>query len=87
VRRRKKEQREWREPLQKNRLYLEASPTNWVTLFPFIHRAYCPKCEEIELFYLDKLSGTDKAIMKSFEHGHTIEAPEVASAVERWFMG
>lgn len=83
----KDRRREWYEPLQKHRLYLEVSDLTWVSLFPFIHRGYCPQCHDTELFYLDKLSGDGNAVMKSFERGHVADMPEVAAAMERWFEG
>lgn len=76
---------EWYEALPTGQLYLEVSPANLVPLYPFLHRGNCPKCDANEIFFVDKLPGKGKAVMKSFEHGHTLESPVVALALARWF--
>jgi len=83
----RRERIEWYEAMPKNRLYLEVSEMNWVPLSPFIRRVHCPRCGENELFYVDKMTGDGTALLKSFERGHTVEVPEVAEAIEKWFAG
>lgn len=63
-------------------LYLDAGESS-VSLHPFIMSATCPRCEDVETYFVDAWNtrkGT--ARLKSFEEGHTIDSPEISDALE-----
>ena len=64
--------------------FLEAGDARF-PLYPFITSARCPQCGNVETYFVDAWDtrkGT--ARLKSFEKGHTIDAPEVSDALARW---
>lgn len=71
-------------PLPKDTLYIEISPNNWASLYPFITVQYCPLCQTRETYFIDRWQGTNKpGGLKSFERGHTVDEDEIGKEIER----
>lgn len=76
-------------PLTKDMLYLEVDRDLWAPLYPHISVQYCQSCKMRETYFVDRWDGGDnKAVLKSFERGHTHEsdadAKQVTANLERW---
>ncbi|MBV6391232.1 MAG: hypothetical protein KPEEDBHJ_00440 [Anaerolineales bacterium] len=76
-------------PLTKDILYLEVDRDFWAPLYPHISVQYCQSCKMRETYFVDRWDGgSNKAVLKSFERGHTHEsdtdAKQVTANLERW---
>jgi hypothetical protein len=76
---------EYPETLIKGDLYVEMQEGSWKALFPFISVHNCPDCKYRETYFVDRWKRAEgKAILKSFERGHTIEHREIAASLTEW---
>jgi len=76
-------------PLPKDMLYLEIDKDLWAPLYPHVSVQYCQSCKMRETYFIDRWDGgNSKAVLKSFERGHTHEsdtdAKQVTANMERW---
>jgi len=79
------EKLEYPDTLTKGDLYVQVQDAIWVSLFPFISVHNCPHCKYQETYFVDRWNRTaDRATLKSFERGHTIEDSEIANSVGNW---
>jgi len=77
-------------PLSKNMLYLEIDKDLWTPFYPHISVHYCPSCKMRETYFIDRWDNDNKAVLKSFERGHTHEsdsdAKQVITNLEYWIL-
>jgi hypothetical protein len=85
------------QPLHERHLYIEASETEWISLYPLITVQYCPSCKRSETYYVDRWEGINAStVLKSFERGHVLaykhrggesaEARLVSQHLGAWFQ-
>jgi hypothetical protein len=73
------------EALPKNDLYIQVRDDHWLPLYPFMTVQDCPRCRYRETYYVDRWDGSGKkAILKSFERGHTEENLDVGNSMATW---
>jgi len=69
--------------LKKNDLYIQIAHDSFISLFPFVTVQFCPHCKTRETFFIDRWDG-EKARLKSFERGHTLDNSEIGNALSDW---
>jgi len=79
------EQVEYKEALTKNDLYLQLRDDYWLALYPFLTVQDCPRCRYRETYYVDRWDGPGKkAVLKSFERGHTEDNMDIGDDIANW---
>jgi hypothetical protein len=53
-------------------------------LYPFVSVRECPNCGVAETFFLDRVEGESRWLVKSFERGHEAPADDIAEGLSRW---
>lgn len=69
-----------RPDVENGSLYVLDSAGELHLLRPFIIAQDCPRCRTLSTFHVDRVSGA-VATLKSFEHGHLSESPELLPAL------
>jgi hypothetical protein len=77
------EQVPYPESLIKDDLYIEIDENRWASLYPFLISRTCSQCKTREFYFIDKWSDS-RAIVKSFEQGHTQELSDIGNAMISW---
>lgn len=80
----RQEQKRLADTLPENKLYLELTDQEWVSLYPLISVQYCPDCKFRETYFIDRWEGPGKrTVLKSFERGHTHDGDDEARMIDR----
>ena len=66
--------------IEQGSLYLVDTSGSMYLLRPFLSARLCPECGTRSIFHLDRVT-PDSCTLKSLEHGHTVEAPDVLAAL------
>ena len=73
----------YHEFLPENELFIVISDDNWCSLYPFLSVGQCAECKNREVYFIDKIAN-NKALLKSFERGHTMNDAKVGEAFLEW---
>jgi len=69
-----------RPDVENGSLYVQDSAGELHLLRPFVVAKDCPRCRTLSTFHVDHV-GHGVATLKSFEHGHLSESPELLPAL------
>jgi hypothetical protein len=75
--------------IEKESLYLADRAGQLHLLRPLLVGRHCPECQTWSTFFLDSAKVAPnkcEIVMKSMEHGHTLDAPETLAAFNSWGM-
>jgi len=83
----RQEQKKLADTLPENKLYLELTDHEWISLYPLISVQHCPDCKFRETYFIDRWDGPgERTILKSFERGHTHDNDDEARMVDKHFQ-
>ncbi|PBI91121.1 hypothetical protein BKP42_54730 [Rhodococcus erythropolis] len=66
--------------IENKSLYIRDSDHRLHLMRPYLIGRECPTCRNLSIFHVDKING-GIAVLKSLEHGHTVEDPDIFASL------